>query len=238
MSDNEILNLSDDETSNMFNNNIDIDIKDKNIWVKTSYSKYCYGLSGQYTYHNKQCSIVDSKYTKKVNVNLKQVNCICLKNYYSSSSYNSHRFENINLSSYHSNPGVLLYEMNSRKFYVLFINSSFGYNNSSYQFYEFTFSKYDYYANQRLNKIEYKNNDDFCKLKINLLNDKDDTLQHIYLNMKEINGKSIEYNEKSIFYDTGDITKDQSNKDIINKNPSLIKLATVDVIDNIKAKFE
>jgi len=78
---------------------------------------------------------------------------------------------------------------------------------------------------------------EFPQLKIHLQNNKNETIQTINLVMKEINGYNIINSKNSIFFNTGDETKDKSNQDILSENPNAFKLYTINLIDTVYAKI-
>eukprot|EP00833_Pecoramyces_ruminatium_P000654 jgi/Orpsp1_1/1174686/evm.model.c7180000050982.1 len=120
--------------------------------------------------------------------------------------------------------GILLYESITKKFYIIFSNSDsniklyFGVNYKFYKLFEFAAILREYSPN---NSTPIKSL--YSYLKIKAYNSKDDILQTIYINMEGIEGNKFIYDKNSIFFNTGDNNKDNSNKNTLYSYSNMIK---------------
>ena len=201
------------------------------LWIKTSCE-----WSSQDVFYNEKC--IYSKRSQSEDVNNLHLNPMeSIKIGCNKLAYNGIKLFNSNKNYY----AVLLYESNSRRFYVLFMDKDHIQKNTSCADYQLYFGyKYKFFKLYEFPSQFYfvgQSMSEFPQLKIKLYNKRDEALQTINLKMKEIEGKSIKYNKNSIFYNTGDEAKEKSNQDIINNNPNSFKLAIIDLVDNINPIF-
>lgn len=212
--------LNDIKKNNSIKNGITYNHHHDRIWVKTNYKWNVKDDQKNFRYLG----------NKKIDrVNYINMDLICNKFYVPYL---------IDKEKYLYN-GVVLYEFNTKKFYIIFIRGqakSFSqklYFGTNYQFYKvFEFAE----SSEKLNdNFLYSKN--FAHLDIRITNDDNDVLQTINLNMENITGSNIRYDSNSIFFNTGEGSKDKSNCDAINKYSNYIRYTTVDILDDVIPSF-